>query len=280
MSQALRYLCGPFGRVGLVVMDTPLAVHVHRHCHVIAKIAGPDTLFQVKGRDWPVTDRAALVVGPWEPHGWRPVAADPCVFLTFYLECDWLRELGPSPDGHGPFDGYRTGTAELSAVLRNSLDRLAASMAAPGRRPSRTPSRRPGGTPGVELVADLAAELVAQADRTTSIHVSDRRVRRAMDLLVTDEARLSMATIAREAGLSRAHLFALFRDAMGVSPTVFANAWRMERAIEDLTRSDSSVTHIGTDLGFSAPANFTRFFRNQLGIAPTNFRASLARLSD
>ncbi len=42
-----------------------------------------------------------------------------------------------------------------------------------------------------------------------------------------------------------------------------------------LTRRDTSVKNVAYELGFSEPANFTRFFRSQTGLSPQAFREPL-----
>ena len=81
-----------------------------------------------------------------------------------------------------------------------------------------------------------------------------------------------MNRLAEHCGLSRAHFFALFHRCTGVTPNVYLNVLRMERAIGDLSSRKSSLTDISYDLGFSAPAHFTRFFRQHLGITPSEYR--------
>ena len=43
-------------------------------------------------------------------------------------------------------------------------------------------------------------------------------------------------------------------------------------SIDRLTQSEDPVTSIGLDLGFASQASFTRFFSNNIGIAPTDYR--------
>jgi AraC-like DNA-binding protein len=46
----------------------------------------------------------------------------------------------------------------------------------------------------------------------------------------------------------------------------------MERAMEAVLHHDFPVREIGARLGFSDPAHFTRFFRNNAGVSPSEFR--------
>ena len=81
-----------------------------------------------------------------------------------------------------------------------------------------------------------------------------------------------IGTLAKEAGLSRAHFFRLFQSSIGLPPKVYLNVVRMEQAVEAVLHNDSSFSEIGAGLGFSDPAHFTRFFRNNAGVSPSEFR--------
>ncbi|MFG1202346.1 AraC family transcriptional regulator ligand-binding domain-containing protein [Xanthobacter aminoxidans] len=62
----------------------------------------------------------------------------------------------------------------------------------------------------------------------------------------------------------------------GTSFRDLANTMRIRRAAELLRYTASSVTEISAVLGYSAPAHFTRAFRNGTGMSPQEFRRHLA----
>ena len=104
----------------------------------------------------------------------------------------------------------------------------------------------------------------------------DYRIRNAVRLL---QSRIGetpeLDNVAREVGLSRPHFFKLFRAQMGLTPNLYLNALRMERAIELLAESEEGVTEIGFDLGFSSQASFSRFFIANGVVAPSAYRRSV-----
>ena len=102
---------------------------------------------------------------------------------------------------------------------------------------------------------------------------SDYRVRRSLQLMqenFTDT--MEMEYLAREVGLSRPHFFKLFKKQMGVTPNLYLNTLRSEKAIEYLMTTQKTVSDIGFDLGFSSQASFTRFFASNVGIPPSDYR--------
>ena len=88
---------------------------------------------------------------------------------------------------------------------------------------------------------------------------------------------VELDSVARDAGLSRPHFYKLFRENTGVTPALYANTMRIERALDRLMASQTSVTDIGYELGFSSQSHFTHFFAANVGIAPTSYR-TIARV--
>ena len=84
--------------------------------------------------------------------------------------------------------------------------------------------------------------------------------------------------LATDIGLSRAHFFRLFETSMGVTPRVFLNVQRLERAVSSVADGTESFAAIGDQLGFSVPAHFSRFFHDHAGSSPSIFR-TVSRLS-
>ena len=81
--------------------------------------------------------------------------------------------------------------------------------------------------------------------------------------------------MARDAGLSRPHFYKLFRREIGVTPNIYLNTLRMEKAIERLGQTEHSITTIADDLGFSCQSVFTRFFSSHVGMPPTDYRRAV-----
>jgi transcriptional regulator GlxA family with amidase domain len=69
----------------------------------------------------------------------------------------------------------------------------------------------------------------------------------------------------------------LFRESTGLTPALYANTMRVERALDRLMHSQTSITDIGYELGFSSQSHFTHFFSAHVGVAPTQYR-TIARV--
>jgi len=86
-------------------------------------------------------------------------------------------------------------------------------------------------------------------------------------------------SLAQTVGMSRANFFRVFERSTGVTPRVFSNMIRLERAVSAVVSSDLSFGALSDQLGFTAQAHFTRFFRDHTGVPPSSFR-SISRLGD
>jgi AraC family transcriptional regulator len=97
-----------------------------------------------------------------------------------------------------------------------------------------------------------------------------KRVAEFIDTHLAEE--ISLAALAKLAGLSVYHFARAFRRSFGTPPHRYHMARRMDRARTLLQRPALSVTQIGIQLGFRETSSFTRGFRKSTGLTPTDYR--------
>jgi AraC-like DNA-binding protein len=280
MSTALRIAHGSFGRVALLDMDASLVRHAHPHCHVLLKVEGADTQFVVGGSLVPLNDMSAVMVDGWQPHAYVHDPLRPrTLILALYIEPEWLKEFRPAWAASGAPGFFAQPCGEISPRIRQLAKDLAADMMV---RPECRGEHE-------LLLSDLMIAVIERFTPWRSLLSSvrelsfrrrpDWRIRRVVDSIRADVSRkIDVNVLAKEAGLSRAHLFRLFESSIGVPPRVYLNVMRLERAVAAVVNDNGNVAEIGTRLGFDEPAHFTRFFRNHTGVSPREFRA-VSRLS-
>ncbi|HUB07894.1 MAG TPA: AraC family transcriptional regulator [Myxococcales bacterium] len=101
----------------------------------------------------------------------------------------------------------------------------------------------------------------------------DPRIRAALDRIESLYAQpLSVADLAKAAGMSRFHFSRLFREQVGRSPYQQLLATRVARAEELLHRGGISVTEVAFDVGFQDLGRFSRAFRAHTGRLPSAMR--------
>jgi AraC family transcriptional regulator len=89
---------------------------------------------------------------------------------------------------------------------------------------------------------------------------------------------ISLTTLAGLVSLSPYHFCRAFRQSFGTPPHRYHNSLRTERAKTLLAESASSVTEIGSALGFRETSSFTTAFRKATGQTPTAYRRSFANI--
>lgn len=131
-------------------------------------------------------------------------------------------------------------------------------------------------------VSDLAvdAALLEALAALTRARRHDRFARGGTDWMGRVEERLtdgyaappSAAELAREAGISPAHLSRAFRAAHGVSIPCFVRRLRLRRAAALLSRTDEAIADIALAAGFYDQSHPTRAFRDGFGVTPGAYR--------
>ncbi|MDG4784754.1 AraC family transcriptional regulator [Micromonospora sp. WMMD1102] len=82
----------------------------------------------------------------------------------------------------------------------------------------------------------------------------------------------TVATLAAEAGLSRAPFARRFSTLLGRPPLAYLTWWRMTLAARLLRESDAPLTAIAGRVGYSSEFAFGAAFKRRYGIAPGRFR--------
>jgi AraC-like DNA-binding protein len=98
------------------------------------------------------------------------------------------------------------------------------------------------------------------------------RLLRARDRLHDAPAQApSVAALAAEVRLSRAHFLRSFAAAFGQTPHAYLTAVRLDHAKRALARG-ASVTQACLDVGFSSLGSFSRLFAAHTGVAPRDWQ--------
>lgn len=215
---------------------------------------------QVEGRATVVAPGHALVLPPGRAHTYR---ADPRRPWTIW----WLHAAGTqvsellgviTPDGREALvelhDAYRSVATIDDAIGYLERDETFSSLISASGA-------------GWALLAQLAADVVAGGPQRTE------PVRQAQAYLRRHFAKpLSVAELARTAGLSPSHFSALFRAATGGGVVEYTKRLRMARARELLITSSRDIGDIAEAVGYSDAFYFSRQFRTVHGCSPSDYR--------
>ena len=83
---------------------------------------------------------------------------------------------------------------------------------------------------------------------------------------------LKIDDIADAIGMSRSVLYNKIKQAVGMTPIDFVRHIRIMRACELLQQTNDSLTSIAFEVGFSDPKYFSKVFKKELGIVPSEYR--------
>ena len=267
MSQAIAVCHGEFGRAALYRLDKTIITHAHREGHLVFFVDGSYAEV-MSGAEICVLDaRRAAAVSPWEPHSFHVKEHETHICLVLYIKPMWFLENNPSAEY-----ALKFGRPDIKVTdeINDFVNRLTA-LLLENEEQGQFDQLLFGLT---KSSFDQSWSNSEETMRAKSYdRFSDFRVRRSLRLIQERMGEdFEMEKLARSVGLSRPHFFKLFKQYMGVTPNVYMNTLRSERAIEELLNTDKTVTDIAFDLGFSSQASFTRFFSSNVGIAPSEYR--------
>lgn len=81
--------------------------------------------------------------------------------------------------------------------------------------------------------------------------------------------------LSRHIGLSKSQLYRKIIALTGYSPNNFVREYRLEQAIKMIENKQGNIAQVAFESGFSNPGYFSKCFRNQFGMLPSEYARSL-----
>ena len=255
--------CGPsfagsFGSAGFASAVGEVEPHEHDALHFIRIVSG-DYLTDATGADGCARFGSALAITPGTRH--RDSFAGDGLLLT----------LTPCPqflDAHD-VDCERVGAARtLSSRAAALLERAAPELTHPDALTGFALE-----TLAIELAAHLNCVGEKNGERIPSW------LARARDRLEEDDAgRISIGSLAEEAGVHPVYFARRFRKHTGMAPADAARRARLKKAARALLTTDNQLATIAGDAGYADQPAFAKAFRRAFGRTPGEFRRRFSRL--
>lgn len=82
----------------------------------------------------------------------------------------------------------------------------------------------------------------------------------------------TIASLAKEVGLSRTRLAERFRHFLGEPPMSYLTRWRLKLAADMLQSTDRNVGDVAAEVGYNSETAFNRAFRREFAQPPAQFR--------
>lgn len=268
MTEAYAFREGAFGQVIVLEARTDLVAHSHSESQIVFWLGGGRAQAHVGGDTVEYGENVGLATNANESHDMTLLDdAGSAIFLVFMISRSWLNVRRRATGRPFVFSSPRI---PIDSALRQAswqvLDLLLSAR-------------------DVDQVLDEMVEklIISAIDAVTRERAADaknvlpplldHRLRSAITLMREHVSeKFPIDEIAVRVGLSRAHFFTLFRDQLNTTPQVFWSAVRVEEAMRRLISQGEPLTSVALDLGFSAPGNFSRFFKEHTGVSPSTFR--------
>lgn len=110
----------------------------------------------------------------------------------------------------------------------------------------------------------------------TGAGLSAATLRRLVEFIEAHlQSNITLMQLANEAMLSKFYFATAFKASTGCTPYRYVLERRLNRARAMLRESQTSLTCIGLDCGFSSHAHFTTRFTERFGVSPSLYRTAL-----
>ena len=113
-----------------------------------------------------------------------------------------------------------------------------------------------------------------RGEETLSIHDQEfiEKFRKAIEGRLTD-SEFSVEALSAEMNLSRVQLYRKIKALTGSSPVELLRKARLNRGRKLLETTGKSISEVAYEVGFTAPSYFTKCFKDEFGISPSELGA-------
>jgi AraC-like DNA-binding protein len=273
MAESYAFHEGAFGQAIVLELRADLVEHAHSETQIAFWLGGARAEARIGAQIVKYSDHIALGANAYESHDVTLLDdSGPCVFLAFMISKQWLEERSKAKGRSFLFPSPQV---PIDSMLRQSCWRVL-DLIISAHEPRASVDDAVEQLLGAAIDSSMAP--VQNHDARFMVPRCDRRLRAAIAYMREHvDEKISVDEIAGKVGLSRAHFFALFRDQLNTTPQVFWSAVRVEEAMRRLIDDGEPLTSVAFDLGFSAPGNFSRFFKEHTGVSPSTFRRAAGK---
>jgi len=242
----------------------------HRHvCMEITVCARGSVKFDMDGRAWTLLPGMVFVTQPGKVHRLRSNARGSVLHWIFFEP----PEKGRTVLGLSPRESVLL-TKRLRCLC-HCLYRLPADVQQVLPQLMADFCGSDDALRGVRLRAGVLRFLLALSDASPAFgaDAATSRIRTLMARMRREpEHEYSLDTLVAETQLSASTISMLFKRETGMTPHEFLVTCRIRKAIDILKSSDTPITRLALELGFSSSQHFAARFRRETGQTPRELR--------
>jgi len=276
MSRPIRVFDGSFGRLQLIEAAAGEEPQATVAPQVVIKQEGDDLDFLIDGQTHRLTRDNLLFFNSGVTSQAVLAASSHAQLLVFQASGDWLCRSFPAvfEAGGRPF-------ATTSEPITHRIRQLADTVVIEVLNDQFLSHERLEFNLQelmLSVVETYLARRQAGARMWRGSPFADNRIRKALALLrAHPNKEVNMNELASQVGLSRSRFYDLFQLSTGRSPRSYLDMLCIESAIAKLSSGSGKIAEVSAELGFSAQSNFTRFFQQQVGIPPSEYRRAAVK---
>ena len=276
MARSIRIFDGSFGRLQLIETAAGEMAQATAAPQILILQEGVELDVLVDGAALRLTRDNLLFLNPGATNQAILTAAGHAQLFAFQASAEWLRGSFPAvfDAGGRPF---ASGSEAITQRIRQLADTLVVEVLN-----DQFLSHERLQFMLQELMLSIVETYLAK--RTSSSRLwrgspfADNRIRKALALLrAHPNKEVNMNALASQVGLSRSRFYDLFQLSTGRSPRAYLDMLCVASAISKLSSGRGRIADVSAELGFSAQSNFTRFFQQQVGIPPSEYRRATVK---
>jgi AraC-like DNA-binding protein len=246
--------------------DHEFAPHWHDAYTIPVIVAGAEC-YRYRGEHYVAEAGSVPIINPGELHTGSKAVDDGWQYRVIYAPVDFIRELAADiagkPQALPWFEPGVIRDPDLATRLAHAHRLLEA-----GNAPLAAEA----------AMLDALSTLLVRYSQTypacARVATNDTRVALMQECLTGDLVEpVTLAEVAKAAGLSLFHAARLFTQSTGLPPHAWRNQVRLQRALAPL-RAGISVTDVAAASGFTDQSHFTRHFRRMFGVPPGQWQGT------
>ena len=276
MARPIRVFDGIFGRLQLIETATGEAPESTAAPQILILQEGADLNVLVDGVAQRLTRDNLLLLNPGATSQTVLAAAGHAQLFAFQASTEWLRRSFPAvfDAGGRPF---ASGSESITQRIRQLADTLVVEVLN-DQFLSHERLEFMLQELMLSIVETYFARRASSARLWRGSPLADNRIRKALALLrAHPNKEVNMNALASQVGLSRSRFYDLFQLSTGRSPRAYLDMLCIASAISKLSSGQGKIADVSAELGFSAQSNFTRFFQQQVGIPPSEYRRAAVK---
>lgn len=269
MSNVFAMVEGKFGKVEVIELCHSLVPHSHSEIQLSFWLAGGQCVGMVGDQTVSCGPNQAIGINSYQAHHVMLSRADePVTLLTLYLTESWFDQHFANQFGPVSFK-----TAQLTQSIgmkAKCWDLMQKILFASIKDATRIEE-------DVRMLLQITLEGHIKTDdasvKTHRRKMLDFRLRQALRYMHDNMTQVDlMKSISKTVGVSRSRLYELFKNELQTTPKLILNSVLIESAVKHMSDSQTDLSHVSRQLGFSTAANFSRFFRGHKGVTPSSYR--------